>query len=128
MLPARSLLPGFHDLTLRYLGDADHAPATATVRVQVDKAVPTMEVTAAKASGGKATVTVAVTAPNSVPVEGQVRIEIDGGATMTATVSGGTAVFTLPKAPKGGQLTLTATYLGSNLVQQAVARVTVRVR
>ncbi|RYC14845.1 LamG-like jellyroll fold domain-containing protein [Nocardioides zhouii] len=128
VLPARSLLPGVHDLTLRYLGDAGHAPATSTVRVQVDKVVPTMEVTAAKASGGKATVTVALTAPYAVPVEGQVRIEIDGGATMTAVVSGGKAVFTLAKAPKGGQLTLTASYLGSDLVQQATARVTVRVR
>ncbi|HEV2796306.1 MAG TPA: LamG-like jellyroll fold domain-containing protein, partial [Nocardioides sp.] len=128
VLPAKSLLPGFHDLTVRYLGDADHAPATSTVRVQVDKAVPTMEVTAAKAAGGKATVTVALTAPNAVLVEGQVRIEIDGGATMTATVADGTAVFALPKAPKGGQLTLRASYLGSDLVQQATARVTVRVR
>ena len=37
-------------------------------------------------------------------------------------------MFTLPKSPKGNQLTLTATYLGSDLVQQAVSRVTIRVR
>ncbi|MDT0188006.1 LamG-like jellyroll fold domain-containing protein [Microbacterium sp. ARD31] len=128
VLAAKSLLPGVHDLTVRYGGDADHRASTSVVRVQVDKVVPTVEVTAAKAKGGKGVITVSLTTDHGVPVTGQVRIAIDRGATLTAGVTDGRAVFTLPKVPAGGQATLTATYLGSDLVQQASVRTTVRFR
>ncbi|CUR60375.1 conserved exported hypothetical protein [metagenome] len=128
VLAAKSLLPGVHDLTLRYGGDADHRASTSVVRVQVDKVVPTVEVTAAKAKKGKGVITVSLTTDHGVPVTGQVRIAIDRGATLTATVTGGKAVFELPKVPAGNQATLTATYLGSDLVQQASVRTTVRFR
>ena len=38
------------------------------------------------------------------------------------------AAHRLPKVPAGNQATLTATYLGSDLVQQASVRTTVRFR
>ena len=40
-LPARALPPGTHDLTLRYVGDANHKATSSSVQVIVEKVVPT---------------------------------------------------------------------------------------
>ena len=55
-------------------------------------------------------------------------MRIEGGATLVATLVDGRAIFTWPKIPKGGQLTLTVAYLGSDLVQPVDAALTVKVR
>ncbi|GAA1713300.1 hypothetical protein GCM10009809_06800 [Isoptericola hypogeus] len=126
VLPAGSLTPGVHDLTLRYVGDADHSASSSKVRVVVEKVVPTMEISAAKA-GKRAVVDVSLTAANDVAVTGEVRVAVQGGGTFVGTVEGGRVRFDVP-LPKGGELTLTASYLGSELALAAETRVTVRVR
>jgi hypothetical protein len=128
VLAARSLLPGIYDLTLRYGGDAGHRPSSSTVRVVVEKVTPSLEVTATKQTGNQARITVQLSAPDGVPVTGEVRVRVEGGATLVGTLVDGRAVFTWPKIPKGGQLTLTVAYLGSDLVQAANVDLTVKVR
>ncbi|GAA1870076.1 LamG-like jellyroll fold domain-containing protein [Myceligenerans crystallogenes] len=125
VVPARSLRPGTHDLTLRYLGDADHRASSSTVRFVVEKVVPTMEITAAR-SGRQAVVEVALAAANDVPVSGQVRLAVQGGPTQLGTVEDGRVRFAVP-APKKGGLTVTASYLGSELALAAETKVTVKV-
>ncbi|GAB2479915.1 hypothetical protein GCM10027063_22330 [Promicromonospora xylanilytica] len=127
VLPATSLLPGVHDLTLRYAGDADHRASSSEVRVTVEKVVPTMEISATKAAGKQAVVDVSLTAANEVPVTGEVRVAIQGGETLVGTVQNGRASFEVAR-PKGRDLTLTASYLGSELALRAETKVTVRVR
>ncbi|GAB2652037.1 LamG-like jellyroll fold domain-containing protein [Kribbella swartbergensis] len=127
VLPAKALLPGTYDLTLRYGGDAAHQPSSSTVEVVVTKVVPTMEVTATKLPGNRAQITVQLSAAGDVPVTGEVRVRIEGGATLVGTVSDGRAVFEWPRIPKGGQLTLAVDYLGSDLVEGVNAELTVKV-
>ncbi|GAB3840332.1 LamG-like jellyroll fold domain-containing protein [Kribbella italica] len=128
VLSAKALLPGTHDLTLRYGGDSAHRPSSSTVQVVVVKAVPTMEVTAVKVPGNKARITVKLSASGAVPVTGEVRVKIKGGSTLVATVKDGRAVFVWPKIAKDGRLTLAVAYLGSELVEPANADLTVKVR
>ena len=85
VLPAKSLLPGTHQLTLRYVGDGGHKASSSTVEVTVDKVVPRMTVKApSTVKKGKAPkVTVVLRAPDDVPVTGTVSIAIKGGKTLT---------------------------------------------
>ncbi|MBO0609282.1 LamG-like jellyroll fold domain-containing protein [Myceligenerans salitolerans] len=127
VLPATSLPPGVHDLTLRYGGDADHRASSSKVRVVVEKVVPTMEISATKAKGKRAVVDVSLTAPHDVPVTGEVRVAIQGGETVVGTLRNGRVSFEVTR-PRGRDLTLTASYPGSELVLAAQTRVTVRVQ
>lgn len=127
VLPATSLRPGVYDLTLSYGGDADHRASSSKVRVVVEKVMPTMEITAKKASGKKAVIDVSLTAPYDVRVTGQVRVAIQGGQTLLGTLENGKVRFETPQ-PKGKDLTLTATYLGSELALAAETRVTLRLK
>ena len=94
VLPARSLLPGTHQLTLRYVGDGDHQASSSTVEVTVAKVVPRMTVKAPSTvkKGKAAKVTVVLRAPDGVPVTGTVSIAVKGGKTLTGTLDGGRLV------------------------------------
>ncbi|MFD2024839.1 LamG-like jellyroll fold domain-containing protein [Promicromonospora aerolata] len=127
VLPATSLAPDTYDLTLRYGGDADHRAASSTVRVTVEKVVPTMEITATKARGKQAVIDVSLTAEHDVPVTGEVRVAVQGGETLVGAVEDGLASFEVAR-PKGRDLTLTASYLGSELALRAETKVTLRVQ
>ncbi len=116
LLPAKALPPGTHDLTLRYGGDAAHKASSSTVEVVVTKVVPTMVLTVTKETGTKARIVVQLTAPDGVPVAGEVRVRVENEATLVETLSDGRAVFVWPKL-RGGRLAFTATYLGSDLVE-----------
>ncbi|GAA4736050.1 hypothetical protein GCM10023216_31470 [Isoptericola chiayiensis] len=126
VLPVGALPPGSHELVLRYRGDADHQPSRSTVRVEVEKVVPTLEISATKAPKKQAVVDVLLTAAHDVPVTGEVRIAVEGGGTYVGTVDDGHAVFEVPRST-GRELNLTASYSGSDLALPAQVRVTVRV-
>jgi VCBS repeat-containing protein len=128
VLAAKSLEPGTYDLALRYGGDADHRPSSSTVEVVVEKVTPILAVTATKVSGNRARITVQLSAADDVPVTGEVRVRIEGGATLVETLTDGRAVFEWPKIPKGGQLSMAVVYPGSDLVQGVSAELTVTVR
>lgn len=129
-LPARSVVPGVHTLTLRYAGDAKHQASSGSASVTVRKATPTIKVQAPASvrKGARATVRVTVTAPDQVPVTGTVTIKVRGGGTLTGTLKGGTVTFKLPKAGRPGRLKITATYAGSDLVSKGVRTSTIRIR
>ena len=127
-LPAKSLPPGTPTLTVRYVGDSTHQASTATVRVVVNKAAPTIRVQAPKKvkSGAQATVKVRVAAPDGVPVTGKVSVAIKGGKTIVGTVKKSAVVVRLPAA-KGGKLSLKVTYLGSDVAAKVVKSATIKV-
>lgn len=128
-LPAQSLEPGMHLLTLRYAGDEGHAPSSTVVLVTVKKVTPTMTVNGPDVidRGDRATVRVALAA-GDVEVTGQVRVTLKGGRTLTRDLEDGRAVFLLPKAKKAGVLTVRVTYLGSDVATKVSDTLTIRVR
>ena len=118
-LAPKSLEPGVHKLTLKYLGTAAFAPSQATVDVRVLKAKPKVKVkvddTVDKAGGDE--VVVRVTAPDGIKVTGKVKLIIKGtGKSVTVKLVKGKAVIELPKIGKVGTFTLKAKYLGSDLL------------
>jgi type 1 glutamine amidotransferase len=130
VLPARSLAPGTHTLTVRYGGDEGHAASSTTVRLTVKKAVPAMRVTAPKAvkRGQRPTVKVVLTAPNQVGVTGKVRFAVKGGRTITKALKGGKVAVRLPRATRVGKLRVTVSYLGSRYVAPVTKKVVIAVR
>jgi hypothetical protein len=131
-LPARALVPGSHGLTLRYLGDADHAASTGTATVTVRKATPSLSLQApARVKVGRAaSLRIALRAPAGVTVTGPVTVRVVGKVkvgrkvrksyTLTGTVVDGRLTLRLPKAAKAGKLRITVTYGGSALTAKAV--------
>ncbi|PKH39018.1 hypothetical protein CXG46_14940 [Nocardioides alpinus] len=127
-LPATSLQPGTHQLTLRYLGDAAHKASSSQLQVSVDKVVAEMTVRAPSAvkKGKRATVRVVLRAPDGVPVTGDVEVAIAGGKSIAGTLKDGRVFIQLPKAT-GKRLRLTVTYGGSTLVESTSEQLTVKV-
>jgi 5'-nucleotidase len=124
-LAAKSMLPGTHTLTVKYLGTNEFAPSQSTVTFKVRKATPTVKLKVAdevsKAGGDK--VVVRVTAANGVPVTGKVKLTIKGtGKEITVKLVKGKATFTLPKVSTAGTYTLKARYLGSSLLNKVADR------
>ncbi|MBC7631766.1 GDSL-type esterase/lipase family protein [Aeromicrobium sp.] len=129
-VPAKALRPGTYNLTVRYAGSADHAASTTTVKMVVRKVTPSMKVQAPKTieRGTRATVRVAHTAPDDVPVTGKVKLTIKGGKTLTRVVINGKVVFKLPKANNAGKLRLEVAYLGSDLATKLTKYITITVK
>ncbi|WP_236666636.1 LamG-like jellyroll fold domain-containing protein [Nocardioides baculatus] len=129
VLPAKSLQPGTHRLTLRYVGDGGHRASSSTLEVTVAQVVPQMAVKApAKVTKGKrATVRVVLRAPDGVPVTGDVVVAVRGGKKIAGTLNGGRVFVQLPKA-RGKRLRLTVTYEGSALAESTSERLAIRVK
>jgi hypothetical protein len=129
-LAPKSLEPGVHTLTLKYLGTSVFAPSQGTVDVRVLKAKPHVKVkvddTVDKAGGDK--VVVRVTAPDDIKVRGKVKLIVGGtGKSVTVKLVKGKAVIELPKIGQVGTFTLKAKYLGSALLARAGKNVEVDV-
>lgn len=126
-LPARSLAPGTHQLTVRYAGNDDHLPSSTSVAVSVRKAAATMTVSAPKTVKVKAVPVLRVSlAAGGVPVTGKVTAKV-GGKTVTGTVSGGKVTLKLAKPTKAGTLKVVVTYGGSSTVNAVAKTVTIKV-
>ena len=128
VVPAKALVPGTYTLTVRYLGNADHAASSTTVRVVVSKVKPTMTVQAPKKvkKGVKPTVTVRLAAPDGVAVTGKVRFTVKGKS-VSGTIANGKVVVKLPASAAVGKLTVKVAYLGSNLAAAVTKTVTITV-
>jgi 5'-nucleotidase len=126
-LPAESLAPGSHQLTLRYSGSESHAESSSTVTVIVEKVTPTMTVRAPKRveKGDRAEVKVKLDA-GDVPVTGEVELRIEGGDTLTRRVKDERVEFKLPRA-SGREIKATVVYLGNDLVDRAEETITIKV-
>ncbi|WP_307828070.1 LamG-like jellyroll fold domain-containing protein [Nocardioides sp. SYSU D00038] len=128
-LPARSLVPGTHRLTLRYVGSETHATSSSTVSVTVKKVTPALKVKAPKKvkKGKRATVKVSLTAPDRVPVTGKVTVTVKGKK-FTRTIKNGKLTLKLPKAAKVGKLKVKVAYAGSPLATGVTKTVTIKVK
>ena len=129
-LPARSLLPGTHLLTLRYAGSATHEASATAVLVTVKKVTPTMQVKAPKKVklGKQANVRVKLSAANGVAVNGLVKVTLKGGETILRRVDNGSVELKLPKATETGILKVKVVYLGSGLATKVVRTLTITVK
>lgn len=105
-------------LTANYAGDGTYNPASGTSSVTVNKRSSTVTVTPASQSinsNASLNVTVAVTGAGATPT-GTMTLT-SGSYSGTATLSGGSANFTIPADTftTSGNYTLTANYAGDNI-------------
>ncbi|UMG94321.1 LamG-like jellyroll fold domain-containing protein [Nocardioides sp. TF02-7] len=127
-LPAKPFAPGKRQLTVSYAGDDSHEASSTTVALTVQKVAPKLRVQAPKAikRGKKATVKVALTAPNQVRVAGKVRITVNGKKAVRVLKAGKVTVK-LPKA-KAGKIRVKVVYTGSKHVKKASKTVVIKVK
>ena len=130
VLPAKSLLPGMHLLTLRYAGSATHEASATSVLVTVRKVTPSMQVKAPDTVkvGKRANVRVNLSAANGVAVNGLVKLTLKSGNTILRRVANGSVAFKLPQATETGKLKVKVAYLGSGLATKAVRTLTITVK
>ena len=132
-IPAKSLAPGAHQLTVLYSGDAQVTAASSTVGLTVTRAAASVEKPTVKpkrvvVKKTKARVLVKVVAAGLTP-SGKVTITGRGVKTKTATLrADGTVVVKLAKFKKRGVRTLTVTYSGDTYVEAATTTLKVRVK
>ena len=120
-LPA-TLGGGPQDLTVEYLGDDWHAPATATNTLTVERAPTALAITApfSVLNGDPYSVTVGVTSPNGPVSPGSVRLSIAGTDIVEKRSYTGTPVtFDLTATHQmgvfiTGPITLNVTFSGNN--------------
>jgi hypothetical protein len=131
-IPATSLAPGAHSLTVAYAGDstvaADSTTVTLTVtRAKATLAKPTVAPKQVIVKKTRASITVKVAASGVTPT-GKVTVSGGGLAKQTVTLRGGKAVVRLPVFKSKGAKKLTVTYLGDTFVQGASAKATIQVK
>jgi hypothetical protein len=130
-LPVKSLKPGTHTVTLNYLGNSTHKASSGTATVEVTKATPKVVVKTDKTikKGDKAKVVVKVTADDSVPVRGRVKLVIKGtDQEYVVKVEDGKAVFKLSAFTKTGDYTLRVRYLGTPLLEKVTKKLDITVK
>ena len=110
-----ALQPGDHTLTVRYLGDAEHAPSEGSLQVEVAKAVSTttLDIEPDEAVVGQDRITLTATvAATGVTPTGQVVFSANGVEIGSAPVTGGIATLKIGPAPIVGTVDVTAAYQG----------------
>lgn len=119
-LPARSLAPGSTSLSAVYSGDANVEAKTVAFTQTVVKATPKVAFSVkpgtVKAGKTKAKVKVTVTAVGVVPVDGQVKITVQGQGSEKVTLKNGKATLKLGKFSRAGKYKVTVKFLGSTFV------------
>jgi 5'-nucleotidase len=125
-IPGTALEVGSHTLTVRYLGDAQNAPSSATVELDVAKAAATVSATAARFVYGRAgTVKVSV---DPTLATGAVRVLEGENLLGESTLTDGATTVTIPaRTLKPGAHDLTVVYAGDQHVREASAPLTVQV-
>ena len=132
-IPAKSLTPGVHRLTVTYSGDATVTTASGTVELTVSRAAATLEKPTIKPkrvviAKTKARVLVKVLAADLTP-SGEVTITGPGIRTKTAKLrADGTVLVKLAKFNKLGVRKLTISYSGDTYLQPATTTLKVRVK
>jgi hypothetical protein len=131
-IPAKTLAPGSHSLTVAYSGNDTVAAGETTATLAVTKA----RATVAKPSVApgqvivkktRARVTIKVSAAGVTPT-GRVTVSGGGLSKQTVTLRNGRAVVKLPVFKSKGTKKLTITYAGDKLVAGDTATVTIRVK
>lgn len=127
---AAGLEPGTHTLTVAYAGDARHEAATTTVNLVVNKAASTTSATVTpgtlQVEGGRATVTVTVTAGDLDPT-GTVTATIGGDQVDAAPLSDGQATLEVGPFAGTGTKKIVVGYSGDDRVQPSSTSASVQV-
>jgi 5'-nucleotidase len=108
------LAPGEHTITITGTTTGSTATVPLTVAVAGRASVTTLTASASSQvyhQQQPITFTAAVTVDGK-PAQGKVEFVLDGTVVKTATLSKGTATYTLPKTTPAGEHTVTARYLG----------------
>ncbi|MDN4174497.1 amidase family protein [Nocardioides sp. SOB77] len=129
-LPARSLRPGLHRLTVRYSGDSRYAATSAVVKVRVAKATSRTKARVTPKTvtrGARPKVTVTVTGASGVKPTGTVKV-VAAGKTRVLTLKAGTATVRLAPFTKTGRVPVKVVYVGSNTLARSTATAYVRAR
>nr|WP_281245683.1 Ig-like domain-containing protein [Amycolatopsis marina] len=127
-MPGTALVPGNHELSVRYSGDEANLPAVGAVAVEVAKA-------STGVTGDTARIpfrhdsSIDLTITSAVPVSGTVELLHRGRLVATATVAeNGTVSVTIPdRALKPGRYELSVRYSGDELNAPAEGTVEVQV-
>jgi VCBS repeat-containing protein len=129
VLPAKSLLPGTHRLTLRYTGDAAHLASSTTVTVVVHKVVPRMNLHAPEEVqvGDRPTLKVVLAADAGLTVTGRIEVTVDGGKPSSVKLTDERVVVKLPKAARAGTMEVKVVYLGSDMLARVADTISIRV-
>jgi Big-like domain-containing protein len=127
-IPAGSLEPGVHTLTVAYAGDDHVAVGTDSIELTVTKASATVTATGGSVVYGKAlSVPVKVTADGAAPT-GSVSVSSGGTVLGSASLTGGAATIVIPaKKLAPGAHTLSVTYGGNSTVGSADTTATLTV-
>ncbi|HWM00701.1 MAG TPA: ExeM/NucH family extracellular endonuclease [Actinophytocola sp.] len=130
-IAGNALMPGAHQLTVRYPGDAAHAPSEAQVPLTVTKAMPRLRVhhmpKKVFAKRTRATLVVRALATGATPV-GRVEVRLGGKLLKAASLRTGSARLKLPKFAGQGKKTLRVRYLGSNRIRPVTDTFVLRVK
>jgi predicted extracellular nuclease len=127
-----ALQQGDHTLTVRYLGDAEHAPSESTFNVTVTPAKADVKLKAdvrpnkVVVDKTKTRVKIHVSAPGQ-KVTGRVEVTWKGES-RTVTLKNGKATVQLGKWGSTGQKTVTVHYLGTDTLNEATEVVRFQVR
>ena len=131
-LPAKSLAPGVVALTAVYSGDSNVAAGSKAFNLSVFKAASVVAVkvkpATVKAGKTKAKVIVTVKADGVVPVNGKVKITVQGQGTKTITLKNGRAVWKLAVFKGAGKRKVTVKFLSTNLVKGDSAKDVINVK
>lgn len=126
-LPAKSLKPGTHALTVSYAGQKGAFKASsAKVTVKVAKAKPSVKVSGPKSvkRGKSATFTVSVSAPSKITPSGSVTVKVAGSSKTVKLDKKGKATVkvSLSKKAKTGSQKVSASYKGNTYLSSAKAK------
>ncbi len=130
-IAGNALVAGTHDLTVRYPGDALHAPSEADLSLTVIKATPRLRIHKRpnKVFSGKtrATLAIAVRATGATPA-GTVQVRLGRKLLKAGSLRTGSVRLKLPKFTAVGKKTLKVRYLGSTRIRPVTSTYVVRVK
>ena len=129
-LPARSLQPGNHTLTLRYLGDRAHRGSSTMLQVKVAKGVPRLEVKAPRTvkAGDRPKIVVKVVAPDGASVTGRVAVKLTGRKTVIGKLVNGRVKVRLPKMRRVSTRVVKVRFRGSPQFTRIAGSIQIKVR
>jgi len=122
-LPAGSLAPGSHKLTVTYTGEGGYSSSRTSASVKVVKGTPVVTVkTAASIKRGRtATFTVTVKAAGVTP-SGWITVKVAGRSVKAKLNANRSATLRVTKIKKVGKQAVIATYGGSTYLASATGK------
>ena len=125
------LTVGGHTLDVAYSGDTNLAPGSDTATATIVKAGSITKATTTPRKprvGQNVTLNVTVDGKDGSQATGDVRVTVDGGAPVEATLVNGAAAVDLGSFATTGDRTVTIEYLGSDTLEGSTKIITVTIR